>query len=121
HRYAIETAAAAYDVLASDQSSLGIMLVYPSRPNVVPSYVGETLTRSVTVSDRAKPAGGGIGDPPTVAFLGAGNYARSLLMPAFKAAGARLKVVASRGGVTATHSARKFGFEESTTDIARVL
>jgi predicted dehydrogenase len=39
-----------------------------------------------------------------------------VLIPAFKQAGARLKVVASSGGITGLHAARKFGFEETTTD-----
>ncbi len=51
-----------------------------------------------------------------VAFVGAGNYATALLMPAFKAAGARFKVVASRGGVSGVHAGRKFAFEETTTN-----
>jgi predicted dehydrogenase len=50
-----------------------------------------------------------------VAFVGAGNYATAVLIPAFKAAGARLKAVASAAGVSGAHAGRKFGFEETTT------
>ena len=35
-----------------------------------------------------------------VSFVGAGNYATGVLIPAFKAAGARLRTVASSGGVS---------------------
>jgi predicted dehydrogenase len=56
-----------------------------------------------------------------VAFVGAGNYASSVLIPAFKAAGARLKVVVSSGGVSGVHVGRKFGFEETTTDTDSVF
>jgi predicted dehydrogenase len=49
-------------------------------------------------------------------MIGAGNYASAVLLPAFKAAGARLVSVASSGGVTGTHAAKKFGFAETTTD-----
>jgi predicted dehydrogenase len=48
--------------------------------------------------------------------VGSGNYATAVLIPAFKAAGARLKVVASSGGVSGLHAGRKFGFEATTTD-----
>ena len=53
---------------------------------------------------------------PAVSFIGSGNYASGVLIPAFKAAGARLRTVASSGGVSGVHAGRKFGFEETTTD-----
>ena len=56
-----------------------------------------------------------------VAFVGAGNYATAVLMPAFKAAGAHFRVVASRSGVSGVHAGRKFGFEQTTTDTDGVL
>ena len=52
----------------------------------------------------------------TTAFLGAGNYAGRVLMPAFKSAGAKLKTVVSGGGVSAVHFGRKHGFSEGSTD-----
>jgi predicted dehydrogenase len=51
-----------------------------------------------------------------VSFIGAGNYATGVLIPAFKAAGARLVSVASSGGVSGVHAGRKFGFLRTTTD-----
>ena len=42
-------------------------------------------------------------------------------MPAFKATGTRLKVVASSGGLSGIHGGRKFGFEEATTDVETVF
>jgi hypothetical protein len=53
---------------------------------------------------------------PSVSFIGAGNYATGVLIPAFKAAGAVLRTVASSGGVSGVHAGRKFGFERTTTD-----
>src|SRR5690606_14053914 len=47
--------------------------------------------------------------------------ATAVLIPAFKAAGARLVSVASNGGVSGVHAGRKFGFEAATTDIATIL
>lgn len=55
------------------------------------------------------------------AFVGAGNYATAMLIPAFREAGARLRVVASSGGVSGAHAGRKFGFEETTTDTDSVF
>ena len=58
---------------------------------------------------------------PRIAFIGAGNYATGVLIPAFKAAGASLQSVATRGGVTALHAGRKFGFREAASDADAVL
>jgi predicted dehydrogenase len=57
----------------------------------------------------------------TIGFVGAGNYASAVLIPAFKATGARLRSVASAGGVSSLHAARKFGFEAATTDVAGLI
>jgi predicted dehydrogenase len=43
------------------------------------------------------------------------------LIPALKKAGAELRTVASRGGVSAVHAGRKFGFQETTTDTDHVF
>jgi hypothetical protein len=51
--------------------------------------------------------------------IGSGNYATASLIPALKAAGARLGTIASSGGVSGVHAGRKFGFAVTTTDIRR--
>ena len=56
-----------------------------------------------------------------VSFIGSGNYATAVLIPAFKATGAVLQCVASSGGVSGVHAGRKFGFAETTTDTDRVF
>jgi len=45
----------------------------------------------------------------------------AVLIPAFKAAGARLHTVVSNGGVSGLHAGRKFGFAATTTDTRQVL
>src|SRR5690606_33818852 len=49
-------------------------------------------------------------------FLGAGNYASRLLIPAFKEGGAKLHSLASSGGVSGVHHGKKHGFTHSVTD-----
>jgi predicted dehydrogenase len=56
-----------------------------------------------------------------VAFVGAGNYATGVLIPAFKDAGAHLVSVASSTGVSGVHAGKKFGFDETTTDTERLF
>ncbi|HUU81178.1 MAG TPA: Gfo/Idh/MocA family oxidoreductase, partial [Acidobacteriota bacterium] len=50
-----------------------------------------------------------------------GNFTGQVLLPALKKSGARLKTIASSGGVTGTHFGKKFGFELSTTDSESIL
>lgn len=128
HRFAFGQAVDAYALLASKEPSLGIMLEYPERdaPRVRDM---ETSAHTSTPTDAApvptsprsrRQAGRGEG-LCTVAFLGAGSYASRILIPAFKAAGARLDTVASAGGVSATQAARKFGFAHTTANDAEAL
>ncbi|HEX6364026.1 MAG TPA: bi-domain-containing oxidoreductase [Albitalea sp.] len=114
HRFAIADAAAAYEVVGGAQPSLGIVLSYP--PAGTPA-AERALARTVpvAVAPRAGDAHAGVG------FVGAGNYAGAVLIPAFRATGARLAAIASAGGVSSLHAARKFGFEQATTDADGVI
>jgi predicted dehydrogenase len=115
HRFAFEAAADAYELLASRaEPYIGILLEYPSQsPGELPAL--HTLALS---TPRAGFTGGAT---PAIAFVGAGNYAARILIPAFAASGARLCGVASAGGVTAAHCARKFGMARATTDASALI
>ncbi len=56
-----------------------------------------------------------------MSFIGSGNYATAILIPAFRAAGASLDTVVSNAGVSAMHAGRKFGFRRVSTDVDSVL
>jgi len=117
HRFPLDRATEAYQLLSSGEPSLGILLEYPVRlcePARVVSLSAKGEVAFVAVS----PAAPG---ECRVAFLGAGNYAGRVLMPAFKAAGASLQTVVSGTGVSAVHYGRKFGFRGSATSTAEVL
>jgi predicted dehydrogenase/threonine dehydrogenase-like Zn-dependent dehydrogenase len=114
HRFPIIEADRAYEVVTGSDSSLGILLEYPTA-----SEQTEAATRHRTVELRPSESVEGI--RATVGFIGAGNYAAAVLIPAFKAAGARLRAVASSGGVSGLHAAKKFGFEVTTTDTSTIL
>jgi predicted dehydrogenase/threonine dehydrogenase-like Zn-dependent dehydrogenase len=111
HRFAIEQAEQAYELVGGAGPSLGILLEYPTESAKPDAQV---RTQSVTLA----PKGSG---SATVAFIGSGNYSTAVLIPAFKSAGARMKTVASAGGVSGVHAGRKFGFEQTTTDTASVF
>lgn len=115
HRFDIEQVDEAYQMVSGSEPSLGILLKYPGA-NEKPDAVLRNST--VRLAGTASVAGDG---RVSVAFLGAGNYAAGVLIPAFKAAGARLRTVASSGGVSGIHAGKKYGFEEVTTDTEKVF
>jgi len=113
HRFPIGNAEEAYSLVSGTAASLGIILEYP----------GVELPSRTIALGTARPRGSASGktDSVSVSFVGAGNYASSVLIPAFKSAGARLRTVASNSGVTGLHAGRKFGFEQTTTDTQSVF
>ena len=58
---------------------------------------------------------------PTVGVIGAGNYARSILLPALSRTPAKLAAIADINGVAAAHAARKFGAGKAVSDYRQVL
>jgi len=113
HRFAIDEAERAYELITGTEPSLGILLQYPTREEKP-----DEVLRMATIKLAAPSIGAG---KAVLGFVGSGNYATSVLIPAFKQAGARLKVVASSGGVSGLHAGRKFGFEETTTATGNVF
>lgn len=112
HRFPIEDAQAAYDLISGKEPSLGVLLQYP-RDSGVPAARTVALCAAPVAPVGAARAG--------VSFIGAGNYSTAVLIPAFKSAGASLRRVVSSSGVSALHAGRKFGFAEATTDAASTL
>ena len=117
HRFTIDEAEKAYELVGGAGASLGILLVYSGvditseARTVAVASVANKLD-AATVNKSAKVA---------VGFVGAGNYATAVLIPAFKEAGACLHSVASSAGVSGLHAARKFGFVETTTDTNQLI
>lgn len=115
HRFTLQDVEATYALLASNEPQLGIVLQYGDdfdRPLV--TLRSERVVLASRMDRKQK-------NTPALAFIGAGNYASRVLMPAMKAAGARLKTVASAGGVSGAHSGAKLGFEEAVTGVDAVL
>ena len=112
HRFAIDDAEGAYALVGGAGPSLGIVLEYPQTEESALAVRRQT----VRLHAAAAPA-----TTCSLGFVGSGNYATAVLIPAFKATGARLKVVASNAGVSGLHAARKFGFDETSTDTAGVI
>lgn len=116
-RFAIEDAAEAYEQVLDGNTALGVLLQYPAK--TTPAVTAAPLRTIALGPGRSGSAGAA--QSVGVGFLGAGNYAQSVLIPAFRAAGAALRTAASSQGVSSLQAARKYGFAYATTDVDQVL
>ena len=121
HRFPIEAAERAYAIVGGAEPSLGVMLDYPDaelKPDIAVRSQTVVLPRLGAAPRAPAQARSGA---VSVGLIGSGNYASGVLIPAFKAAGAKLRTVASSTGVSGVHAAQKFGFEATTTEIDGML
>jgi predicted dehydrogenase len=116
HRFAIEEAELAYAVVGGTEPSLGILLTYP---DATPENLAQRRARTVRLAEGE--ASSALVTQPAISVIGSGNYAGAVLVPAFRAAGAQLRRIASSGGASSVHLGRKFGFAEATTDTEALL
>ncbi len=110
HRFAFEDAPKAYEALTTDKTGLGMLLKYTcSTP--------QRMVRQVSL----KPSATFSAQRPVMGFIGAGNYASRMLIPAFKAAGAQFHTIVTEGGINGVIHGEKAGFVEASTDMSAFL
>lgn len=111
HRFPFEKAPVAYETVTGDKTALGILLTYEHG-------VEARHVRAVTLTPdaHAAPAGRAV-----VGFIGAGNYASRMLIPAFRAGGAVLHSIASSGGVNGVIHGRRAGFAKACADASDII
>lgn len=110
HRVAFDNAPDAYDVLSSDKTALGILLQYA--PDAVDLSQRQVALKTDIRFDASKPVCG---------FIGAGNYASRMLIPAFKNAGAQFHTIVTAGGINGVIHGEKAGFAAASTDVSAML
>jgi predicted dehydrogenase len=86
-------------------------MAYPEQPQPINRVIGLRSAAEV----RSEPTA------PVVGVIGAGNFTKLQLLPALKATSAVIKSIASAGGVTSLHAARKFDAQEATSDYHDIL
>lgn len=111
HRFSLEKAEEAYKLILNKEYSLGIVLQYPSEQEKPSENI---LNRKIILAQKEETPGNPV--EPVVGVIGAGNFTLRTLLPVLKKTKARLKIIASSGGVSGTNLGKKFGFEESTTE-----
>jgi predicted dehydrogenase/threonine dehydrogenase-like Zn-dependent dehydrogenase len=109
HRFDLSEAERAYAIVTGEdrQPFLGVILTYPQ----------EASAGSRTVQLRAPAPAGKIG----LGVIGAGNFAKAVLLPRIAKAGVDLVGVATATGASAKTTGDKFGFGYCTTDTEKLL
>jgi predicted dehydrogenase/threonine dehydrogenase-like Zn-dependent dehydrogenase len=98
HRFPIGRATDAYDLIKSGKEPfLGVLIEYPQTTTLV-----ERRSAPIEVTNALQ--------RDAVSCVGAGSFARSVLLPAFQTAGARFETIASSGGLSASDLRGRFGF-----------
>jgi len=118
HRFPLEQAVDAYKLVAgeSEDSSLGIVLQFPETTEKTDD---ELKSRTIQLLGSGRSAGKGV--KAKIGFIGSGNYATAVLIPAFAQTNAELVSVASSAGISSVHAGKKFGFAEVTTDSSEII
>lgn len=115
HRFTLEEAEEAYGLVLSDEPSLGIILTYEGLQI-------DEKSKTIKLESSFEHVLPNINEQEAlVSFIGSGNYATSILIPAFKKNKIVLNTITSNSGVSGVHAGRKFGFQESTTDTEKVF
>jgi predicted dehydrogenase/threonine dehydrogenase-like Zn-dependent dehydrogenase len=104
-----------YDHLGSE---LGVVIEYPSAQSTVLSSQSEAAVSKLSIEHRALST---LASPCSrLDVIGAGNFARTMLLPHVKGQ-ISLGTIVNATGLSSRHVKEKFGFANAETDAAKVL
>jgi predicted dehydrogenase/threonine dehydrogenase-like Zn-dependent dehydrogenase len=114
HRIPVEQALQAYDIITGkvQESYLGILIEYPATNG--PSLLSRNM--KLHRLEGIRPCGRAV-----LGFIGAGNFAQSMLLPPLMKLSPRLRGIATSKPVNAKATGKKYGFEFCATDAAEVI
>jgi len=133
HRFPINEAIKAYEVMASGKEPyIAMVLAYgqvseetSATSGIEPGMItaGKDNLAGAREAIQLKEAAGSTlpGSRPIVGLIGSGAFTGKVILPALRKTGARLKTIASSGGVSGTHLGKKFGFETSATNAEKIF
>jgi predicted dehydrogenase/threonine dehydrogenase-like Zn-dependent dehydrogenase len=113
HRFGINEAERAYELIAGDLSEpyLGVVLNYDSEGRLNRDVELATVTRPQAEREKSVRLG----------VIGAGSYVPAMLLPHFKSAGAEFISIATASGVSALDVGKKFEFQRAVSDAEQVI
>ncbi|MGQ9854625.1 MAG: Gfo/Idh/MocA family oxidoreductase, partial [Candidatus Oleimicrobiaceae bacterium] len=129
HRFPFDRALEAYElILKGKEPYIGVLLTYPenSELRTEDSDVVWLTTRHDQPRQSPQSTSNSqssiLSSPISIGLIGAGQFATGTLLPAMKGLkGLRFRGVATTTGLSARHTADKFGFDYCTTDYHEIL
>lgn len=114
HRFEFAQAATAYEMInLQTEKYIGILFQYPSEVSFARKVL-ESSSSGLTVLSNQSHINAG--------FIGAGSFAQNYILPTLRSnSKVQLKGIATATGISAKNTARKFGFDYSSTDAQEVL
>lgn len=108
--YDIDDAVKAFDLILGKKKEnyVGILLKYDKSEKIKKDYKTVKITKS-------------IGKKLNIGFIGAGSFAQSYLIPNLKHEDVNLKTVVTSRGITSKSAAKKFEFDNASTDSNLIL
>jgi len=110
HRFDFEDALSAYDKL-NNSKALGIVLAYSCA-------LGDLDKQDVLIGDNDQYYSS---DAVICGFLGGGNYAARVLIPAFRKSGAQMETLVTSRGINSSVQGKKNGFNIASTSESSVI
>ena len=114
HRFPFDQAITVFDRIARGEltEAVGILFEYPQAEHEAPASQVRTQTISSEATER----------PIRLGQIGAGNYAKSMLMPCYPAIPSLgLEGISTTKGANAESLARRYGFKKATTDPGELI
>lgn len=113
HRFNVNETERAYQLITGELNEpyLGVVLQYDLEREL------ETRVRLPAARTKSAASAGNT----RIGLIGAGNYARAMLLPNFKSAGAELRAIATASGVSARQVGERFGFRDCVSGVDEVL
>ncbi len=97
HRFKVEEAERAYELITSSEPYIGVLLEYETSQTLAPRI---RLSENPIRTEKAVRIG----------LIGAGDYAKSMLLPNFKQFGAEFQSIMTASGVSARNVGEQYGF-----------
>lgn len=110
HRFKIDEGEQAYELITSNEPYLGVVLQYDTERPV-----------ESRIALPAKKTAAGSAQAVRIGMIGAGDYAKSMLLPNFKNNGAEFQAIATATGVTARAVGEQYGFAHCVSSADEVL
>lgn len=108
HRFKLAESERAYELITGNEPYLGVILQYDTE---------RALEHRIPLATKPSDSASGV----RVGLIGAGGYAKAMLLPNLKAAGAEFQSIATASGVTARAVGQQNGFRFCVSSAAEVI